>query len=120
MPAANKNILIEQYAAFELKLVYRDAKRKPINLTGWGARMRIVGADGTVHADLSSDNGKIVLNETAGSIRVLITDEETGAMDFGNEEAAKLVRYDLKLIPPNGMDKRLLQGKASFSKGMTP
>lgn len=119
MPAAKKNILIEQYAAFVMNMVYRDAKRRPVDLSGWGARMRIVGPDGAIHANLDEIAG-ITLNEKPGQIRVVITDEETGAMNFGTEEQAKLVRYDLKLIPPDGLDIRLLEGKATFSPGQTP
>lgn len=119
MPAVKRNIIIEQYSTFVLNMVYRDAKRRPVNLAGWGARMRITGPNGTVHANLSETNG-ITLNATPGAIRVVISDEDTALMNFGDEETAKRVRYDLKLIPPNGMDFRLMEGRVIFSPGVTP
>lgn len=113
MPAVTKNLIIEQKATFRKKMTYRDKFKKPINLTGYGARMQIRSADGSMIADLSTQNGKIVLGGTAGTIELILSAAETTAMTFAT------ALYDLKLIAPSGDEIRMLQGKVTLSVGQT-
>ena len=113
MPAVTKNFTIEQRATFRKKMTYRDKFKKPINLTGYGARMQIRAADGSLIADLSTQNGKIVLGGAAGTIELVLTAAETTVMTFAT------ALYDLKLIAPNGDEIRFLQGKVTLSVGQT-
>lgn len=113
MPAVTKNLTIEQKATFRKKMTYRDKFKKPINLTGYGARMQIRGADGSLIADLSTQNGKIVLGGATGTIELILSAAETALMTFAT------ALYDLKLIAPNGDEIRMLQGKVTLSVGQT-
>lgn len=113
MPAVTKNLTIEQKATFRKKMTYRDKFKKPINLTGYGARLQIRAADGSLIADLSTQNGKIILGAAAGTIELVLTAAETTVMTFAT------ALYDLKLIAPNGDEIRMLQGKVTLSVGQT-
>lgn len=113
MAAATKNFTIEQKATFRKVLTYRDRLKKPINLTGFGARMQIRDAAGALISDLSTANGKIVIGGSAGTIALTIPHTETALMTFGT------ALYDLKLIAPDGSESRLLQGKILLSVGQT-
>ncbi len=113
MPAAKKNLVIEQKAAFRKRFVYRQPNKKPVNLTGFGARMQIRLPDGTLIVDLSTENGRITLGGVAGTIDLRLSKLETAAMNFTG------ALYDLKLVPPSGDDFRLLEGKVTLSLGQT-
>ena len=113
MPAVTKNLIIEQKATFRKKMTYRDKFKKPINLTGYGARMQIRAADGALLADLSVANGKITLGGAAGTIELVIPAADTAVMTFAT------ALYDMKLIAPNGDEIRFLQGKVTLSVGQT-
>lgn len=113
MPAAVKNLVIEQKVTFRKRLTYRNKAKRPINLTGWSARLQIRDASGNIIADLSTTNGKIVLGGAAGTIDIVISEAETTAMSFTT------ALYDLKLIQPDGESKRFLQGKVTLSLGQT-
>ena len=113
MAAATKNLTIEQKATFRKKLTYRDAKKKPINLTGFTARMQIRDSQGALITDLSTENGKIKIGGSAGTIELVISNAETSAMTFST------ALYDLTLTAPNGDVSRILQGKITLSVGQT-
>lgn len=112
MTAAVKNLIIEQKATFQKRLTYRDKSKKPINLTGFAAAMQIRDASGVLLADLSTENGKIVLGGTAGTIIVTISADETSLMTFAT------AYYDLKLRQ-DLIETRLMQGKVTLSPGQT-
>ena len=113
MAAGIKNLVIEQKVTYRKRLTYRDKAKRPINLTGYGARMQIRAADGSLIADLSTENGKIMLGGVAGTIDLILSEAETTVMNFTS------ALYDLKLIQPNGESKRMLQGKVTLSQGQT-
>ena len=112
MTAAVKNFIIEQKATFHKRLTYRDKSKKPINLTGYTAAMQIRDPAGVLLADLSTDNGQIILGNAAGTIDITISWEDTSLMTFSS------ALYDLKLIIGD-TEIRLLQGKVSLSVGQT-
>lgn len=113
MTAAVKNLDIEQKATFLKKLTFRDKFKKPINLTGYEARMQIKATDGSLIADLSTENGKIEIDGALGTILLTIPDSETKLMTFTT------ANYDLKLIAPGGISTRLLKGKVTLDPGQT-
>lgn len=113
MPAAKRNLEIEQHATFDKTLTWRNKLKKPVDLRSYTARMQIRAADGSLIATLSTENGGVTLGGIAGTIRLLIDATATGAMAF---ESAL---YDLKLISPTGTHIRLMQGKVTLSKGQT-
>ncbi len=118
MPAAKRNLAIEQFATFTKRLIWRDSKKRPINLTGWTAKlqMRANAGSNTVLLELSTENGGIVIDPLKGIIDLILTDEQTGALTF----AAAV--YDLVLTAPGapvGQAHRLIEGKVLVSPGVT-
>ena len=113
MTAAVKNLVIEQKAAFEKRLTFKDKLKRPVDLTGYTARLQIRDLDGSLIVELSTENGGITLTPAHGFIVLFIATSVTSTMTF------KTANYDLKLIPPNGRDKRLLQGSVTLSVGQT-
>jgi hypothetical protein len=116
MVAAVSNFIVEQNATFKQRLVWRDRMKKPINLTGYTARMQIrsaIGAGASVIADLTTANGGIVLGGINGTIDIIISSTATAAMSFTS------AFYDFLMIAPDGTGQRLLQGKITLSQGVT-
>jgi len=124
MPAAKKDFLIEQRATWRKRLIYRDSKRRPINLTGWSARMDVRTAkDATstlILSALSSEidpvKGQIIITPLTGSIEVVLPVDVTRPLTV--DPKTKLF-YDLKLYSPNGDEIRLLEGQITVSWGTT-
>lgn len=113
MVAVTKNLVIEQKATFRKKMTYRDKSKRPINLTGFLARLQIRASDGSLIADLSTENGGITLGGALGTIEFLISAATTSQMSFAT------ALYDFKLIAPNGDEIRVMQGKVTLSIGQT-
>lgn len=111
--AGKLNITIQQHGTFRKRLVYKNRVKRPIDLTGYGAHMQIRDAAGTLVADLSTDNGKIVLGAIPGSIDLFLSDFETGLMQ------PVPMFYDFKFLAPNGDKPRLFEGKVILSPGQT-
>lgn len=113
MTAAIYNFTLEQKVTFHRLLTYKDARGFPVDLTGYEARMQIRDQAGEVVATLTDTNGGIVLGGPEGTIQLNISETETSLMTFAT------ALYDLKLIAPDGMSMRLLQGKVTLSIGQT-
>lgn len=117
MPAAKKNLTIEQRATFTHRLTWKDAKGKPINLTGCLARMQVRPSyDSTeVLVELSTENGRIILTPLAGVIELRIAANDTDSLSFDSAV------YDLKVEFPGtpSTEIRLLEGQIKVSPGVT-
>lgn len=113
MTAARKNLTIEQGATFFKNFTLRDKNKRPINLTGYGARMHVRSTTDVLIVELSTENEKIALGGARGTVNLLLSDEETAVMDFPH------ALYDLILNVPGGDVIRLLQGKVTLSLGQT-
>lgn len=86
----------------------------PVPLAGYTARMSIrdkVG--GTELLSLTTENLRIVINNTDKSIRLSITAADTAAL------AWKKGVYDLELVSPDGVVTALLTGKVVVSAEVT-
>lgn len=114
MPAAKVNLKIEQRATFTKTLFYKDKFKKPIKLTGFTARMQARDSGGALLLELSTENGRLVIDPAAGKITMKLTPAETTALDFDT------ALYDLLLIAPGDIeDKRLMEGRITLSPGQT-
>jgi hypothetical protein len=115
MPAAKVNLKIEQGATFRQKFTWKDAKGKPVNLTGYTAKLQVRDSAGatTVLLELTTENVGIVLGGTAGTIELMQTDEQTAALTF-----LKGV-YDLLLLAADGTALRLIEGSVTVVPGVT-
>ncbi len=120
MPAAIKNLLIEQGATFEWTLLFPQDPKRPtgpmVDLTGYTARMHIRPAleSTTVLVNLSSaPGGGIAITPLAGRLDIEISDVVTSGLAF---EAAV---YDLELVQANGKVLRIFKGNVSLSLEVT-
>lgn len=112
MPAAKLNLTVEQGATYTKKLVWRDKNRRPVNLTGYTARMQIrpkVDSSQIIY-ELSTTNGRITLSST-GVIEMKISATDTSTLVSGV--------YDLELTTASGDVVRLVEGKVTVSPEVT-
>ena len=115
MQAAKLNLSIQQGATFRKRLVRRNDKGRPINLTGYTAKLqaRTSHSDPVVLFELSTENSGIVITPATGVIDLYISDEETATFVF------TACIYDLVLYAPDGDAYRLCEGKVTLSLGVT-
>lgn len=89
--------------------------RPPVDLDGFTARMsfRKKIKDSVSLFDLTTDNGRIALDNVEKTITLLIQDEDTA--EFGFTSAV----YDLELVSSGGEVSILLSGQISVVKNVT-
>jgi hypothetical protein len=86
-----------------------------VNITGCTARAQFrsdVTSD-VILCDLTTANGRITLGGAAGTIILSLTSTVTAAFNWTNGV------YDLEIIYPDGVVKRLLQGTVTVSPEVT-
>jgi len=115
MVAAVKPLIIEQHATFKKRLTWMDAKRAPLDLTGYLASMSIRDVVGAllVHR-LTTENGGITLGGVEGTIDLHIPASETGNFQY------RTATYALRLTDRAGTVIQILQGPAVLSRGAAP
>lgn len=116
MTPGSLDLVILQGATFKRILRLTDATPAAIDLTGSTARMHIrqTIADTTALIELTESNGRATVTDAAGGeVTLLISDEDTAALDF-----AKGV-YDLEIEYSDGTVDRVLEGKVKLSKEVT-
>jgi hypothetical protein len=86
------NFEIIQGETFVLNINYLNNKRIPIDLSSYKARMQLrVDYSTPVLLELTTENGRIELNNPTGRIKLTVDSETTAALDFN------LAIYDLEL-----------------------
>lgn len=116
MPAATKHLLIEKGATFRFSAIWKNKQTgQPIDLTGYTARMHIRATTdaATTITTMTTENARIVLGGTAGTISLYISDTDTAALTAGDAV------YDLELVAPGGDVTRLLKGKVKIDADVT-
>lgn len=109
----------EQGVTFDRTLTWTDATATPINISGYTARMKVKSkySDATPIAELTTENGGIVLGGAAGTVRIILTAEQTAAIPAKDGSASGTIPptkdylYDLELISNTGVVTRLVEGK---------
>ena len=94
-PAGTYNITADQGATFTRQLTWKDSAGSAVNLTGYTARMQLrssIDASGAAVLDLTTENNRIVLGGTAGTI-----DLSVSASTMGSVSPATYV-YDLEMV----------------------
>jgi hypothetical protein len=105
-PAGIYNITADQGATFTRQLTWKDSAGSVVNLTGYTARMQLrqsVDASGAAVLELTTENNRIVLGGTAGTIDLSVAATAMAAID------AKTYVYDLELVSGSVVT-RLVQG----------
>ena len=104
--AAKYDIVCDQGATFNRQLTWLDDSANPVNVTGYTARMQVRdGVDGsTALLSLTTENSRISLGGTAGTITLTVSATDTAAVVAGEYV------YDLELVSGAGTVTRLIQG----------
>lgn len=116
MTPGNLDLVIYQGATFKKVVRLTDSTPAAIDLTGATARMQIRAAlaDETALIELTEANGRALVTDAEnGKITLLITAEDTAALDF-----TKGV-YDMEIEYSDGTVDRVLEGKVKLSKEVT-
>lgn len=112
MPAGRKDFSIEKGATFSRVISLKNSDDTAVNLTGYTARMKIKAAYSSSSAlvEMTTENGRITLGGTAGTITLLISATDTAALT-ANMELDKSVAdpyvYDLELVNGSVVDRTL-------------
>lgn len=108
------DLCIPQGATFS-RVIRWKADGVNVNLTSFTARMQIrpTAASATTTLALTTENGRIALGGSAGTITLTISATDTAAITAGRYV------YDLELVAANGTVTRLLQGVITVSANVT-
>ena len=112
---AKLKFTIYQGATFRRRLSWRTVSGAPINLTGCTARMQVredIDAP-AVLLELSTDNGRIVLGGTAGTVDLLVDAVTTAAIAWESGV------WDLEIAHPGGDVTRLAEGGIGVRREVT-
>ena len=114
--AVKHDFRIAQGASFSRTITYEtDADpRVPIDLTGYTASMTVRKRANTDAAiELTTENGRIALGGTAGTITLTISAADTAATRPIDGV------YDLKVVSPTGIEDFLLEGSMRITRSIT-
>jgi len=114
-PAGIYNIIADQGSTFTRQLTWNDSAGSPVNLTGYTARMDVrtsIGAAGAASLSLTTENGRIVLGGSAGTINLSAEATATAAVEAG------IYVYDLELVSGSTVT-RLVQGSFTLRGEVT-
>lgn len=110
MPAAHRNIVIEQGATFTLALALTDTSGSALDLTGCTAAMQVRTAPG---GTLLATPEVEITDEENGRVVVTIDADVTEDLDFVDAV------FDLEVTFPGSVIRRVVEGSVSLSKQVT-
>lgn len=119
MAAAEQNLEMDQGAYWSKLISWTDESDLPVDVTGYTARMQIrkkVDSRSSL-LDLTTENGRITLGGTAGTILLEIEAEDTAELPATPTDHRW--SYDLEMVPAGGKVVRLMQGKLIVSPEVT-
>lgn len=129
--------VIEQGATFDFDFTWADtvtgvdangtttSTMAPKDLTGCTARMQVrCGYGKPVMLEATTENGRITLGGTAGTVRIDLDATVTDAapirtLPSGKKVLARRGRYDLEIAWPDGRVDRVLEGRIAFRANIT-
>lgn len=107
------NISVYQGTTFTLAPVWK-IDGLPVNLTGYTADMQVrVATDQPIIIELSTANGRAVINGGLGQIILTLTAGETSTLTEGT------YLYDLNLTAPNSTVTKILTGNFTVQASVT-
>lgn len=110
------NFTIKQGITFTKTVIWKDNSNTPYDLTDYTAAMQLrKDYDSEIIIELTTENGKIVIDPLLGKVSLILTDVETAAFD---EDDFPCV-YDLELSVGGAVTKRLLEGSIDLSREAT-
>lgn len=115
MAAGTYDFEIEQGASFRLQFVWKDSLGVAVNLTSYTARMQVrqsISSPDTL-LELTTENGRIALGGSAGTVTLTLTPAVTEAFTW------RKGKYDLELVAPDASVTRFMQGQITVSREVT-
>ena len=113
MNPARYNINVYQGATFNLSPVWKIGGIA-VNLTGYTADMQVRQfTDTAIITEMSTSNGRIVINGSAGQINITLDASQTGALTAGQ------YMYDLNVTDTSGNVYKILQGAFVVNASVT-
>ena len=115
---AKINLVIYQGATFDKTYQWQDANRNPMDLTGFTARLQVRSRvdDDTILLGLNTEgtiDKRIVLGGTEGTYQLVLSAVNTSALDWGSGV------YDMELISPTGVVRRIMEGVVKVHRNVT-
>ncbi len=113
--AGTYNITCDQGATFSRTITWTDSARNPYNITGYTARMHVretANASSTI-TTLTTENSRITLGGTAGTVTLTISAADTANITAG------LYVYDLELVSGAGVVSRIIEGNFKVKAEVT-
>ena len=113
--AKTYNFDIDQGSDKSLVLNLKDAAGAELDLAGYAARMQLrrTIASPAVADELTSDNGRISIEAGVGQIICEFPH------DISSAYAAGAFVYDIELVDPDGIVRRILEGKITVRPEVT-
>lgn len=113
MSAITHNFTIEQGASLTVTFVWKAGNAVPVDLSGYTARMQMrhTKASDEIQAELTTENGGIVLGGATGVISLIFSDEITASITRNGV-------YDVVLYEGANAH-RFAEGAITLSKGVT-
>ena len=114
MPAGIYNFTCEQGSTFLRDVEVTNFDDSVRDLDGFTARMQVrkdMEATSTL-IELTTENGRMLIDGNAGTISLIISAADTAALQFSGI-------YDLELIGGTGVVERLLQGNFNLDENVT-
>jgi hypothetical protein len=116
-PAGLYNIVADQGSTLSRVIYYRDPAKKPIQFNGYSARMQVRPNQNseTVLLELTTENERIDLGATDGSIALYVDDAIMAEIPEG------IYVYDLELLAPSSdiYVYKILQGNFAVRSEVT-
>lgn len=114
MPALIRDLVIECGAVWD-DLLALKTNGQPLDLTGATARMQIRDLEGNLIIELSTGNGRLLIDGPAGTIQRRLGATVTAAI------TAEKGKYDMEIIPGGNPDFawKLYRGKVKFEPEQT-
>ena len=108
---------IKQGVKFTKSVYWKDSTNNPYDLTGYSARMMLrKNYDSDVIIELSTVNGRIVLDPLVGKVELELSDIETAGLSHEDFPCV----YDLEVIDSGDVViKRLIEGRIKLAREAT-
>ena len=105
MKPARYNIKFYRGTTLDIVMTYL-INNVPVDLADYTATMDVRPApnSATLIDQLTTENGKLILNQVTGEVEILLTAEQTGDLPLGQ------FQYDLNITSPSGTVTKLIQG----------
>jgi len=114
MATVKYKLKIDQGATLRKPFTWK-AGGEPVDLTEFTARMQIretIDAEEVI-AELTTENGGIIIGPDPGAFQIHMPATDTAALDFDSAV------YDLELVSPTGDVTRILAGDVTLTREVT-